>query len=287
MVLSSNSYWYIGLSALSLLLFIYIYVKVRNAHILLLFLVMVELAYLIETVIYVFGDSYQYYPQIIKYNAYYDSNLGALSSNMLAIPAIAVFLAVFHLNWKWMLGCVALFAGIEYLFLQLGIYDLHWWRIPYTSLGLPVYFILAKKLYRRIFQPLKGLAHSLFLFLCIGPVAGTMQVLPIMLFDNREYRPGWFADYARDTTAFVIPYYLTAILIMVVLVKTCRKRPWIRYVVMEAVLVTATLVLKRTGILHSKVWWDSLAYVLFPLLVLAITSAISRRLERGAQPILP
>jgi hypothetical protein len=76
--MSFNSWWYFGLGFISLILLIFICLKKNSFRILLLFLIMVELAFLTETAIYIFGDSYRYMPKIIKYDPYYDSDVGAL-----------------------------------------------------------------------------------------------------------------------------------------------------------------------------------------------------------------
>jgi hypothetical protein len=279
--MSFNSYWYFGLSFLSLSLLAYTCIKKRNPRILLLFLAMAELAYLIEAFIYIFHQSYLYHPDIIHHNAYYDSHLGALTSNMMVIPAVATFLAAFRVSRLWTLGLIAIIAGIEWLFVKLGIYTLHWWRIEYTSLGLVFYFALAKVMYRVMLQPLKGVLHALCLYLCIAPLSGTLQFLPFMFFSNRVYRPGWFEDPAYDTSAFGVVYYLCISILFVVLVKLRWKHSWVKYLLIGAIVIGVTFGLRAAGILRSQVWWDPWIYSLFPLLLLPAAEAISKRLVSG------
>jgi hypothetical protein len=280
--MSFNSYWYLGLSISSLILLIYTCLKKGSIRSLLLFLIMVECAFLIETVIYIFSGSYAYHPNIIKYNDYYDSHIGALASNLFAVPVLATFITAFRLGWTWMFIFAAFLAGIEWLFLKLRIYTHYWWRIEYTSLGLfLVYFPLAKRCYHRILRPLKGFLHSLLLFLCIGPISATTQFIPIIFFSNRYYLPGWFENSYYDTTAFASIYYLSVSFLHVILAKLHWKRKWFKYLVLSAVLFVVTLFLQKGGILHSTVWWDPWYYILFPLIVLKITVTISKRLYHG------
>jgi hypothetical protein len=116
---------------------------------------------MIETVIYNFLWCYQYYPRIIKDNIIYDSHLGAMTSNAFSLPVAAVFIAAFQISWLGITLIICLFVGIEWLFLELHIYTHHWWRLGYTALGSPFYFILAKAIYRRIGHPMKGIVHPL------------------------------------------------------------------------------------------------------------------------------
>ncbi|CAH1229787.1 hypothetical protein PAECIP111891_06548 [Paenibacillus allorhizoplanae] len=280
--MSHNSYWYIGLSLISLTLLAYICFKKNTIRSFLHVLIMVQIAYSIETVIYIYLGSYQYHPKIIKNFAYYDSNIGALASNMLAVPVAATFLTTFRLGWFWKIVFIGFFAGVELLFVKLHIYTLYWWRIEYTSLGLPVYFMVAKWIYPYLLHPLKGWLHSLLLFMCTAPFLGTFHIIPIMVFQNRFYHPGWFTDPAHDTTAFASIYYVFGTLIVITLVKLQWKQGWIKLCVLTASFYILTLVLKNSEILDIRIWWDPYYYVLFPLLIYVISRAISKRLSFGA-----
>lgn len=250
---------------------------------LLLFSLMVQIAYLIETVIYIFLKAYEYRPEIIKHSEFFDSNLGALTSNLFIVPAIAVLFATFHLGWLWMLVLIALLNGIELLFLKLHIYFLHWWRVPYTLIGLLLYFPSAKNLYLYLLRPLKGWLHSVYLFLCIAPFSGTLHILPIMFLMNRSYMPGWFSDIDQDTTAFSALYYLVGALIVVIVVKM-KAKLWLKHLMLPVIFLAITLLLQMTGLLDIRAKWDPWYYALFPSAVFLIAMNISKRLSDGPTP---
>ena len=279
-----NSYWYLGLGILSILLLIYVYLKTRNPRSILLFITMVGLGYIIEAVIYNFGHSYQYYPKLIKHNTFYDSNMGAIASNALALPVVATFIAALRKNWIWIIFFVSLFVGIEWTFLRLDIYTHNWWKIGYTALGLLlVYFPLAKVFYQLLSQPLQGKLHTLFLLLIISPISASFQFTPIMFFSNRYYELGWFDSRSEDTTAFSAIYYLSACLFYVWIAKHHWKTKWMKYVLTAFIIYAVNLLLQKTGILHSQVWWDPWYYVLLSVFVLKITVTISKHLTNGPQ----
>lgn len=279
--MSHNSYWYIGLSLISLALLVYICLRKNTVQSILHFLIMVQIAYIIETVIYIYLGSYQYHPKLLKNFAFYDSNIGALTSNFLAVPVIATYLTIFQKGWVWKFVFIGLLACIEWLFVNLHIYTLFWWRIEYTSLGLPFYFIVAKRVYPYLSRPLKGWLHSLLLFLCTAPFLGTFQIIPIMVFNNRFYHPGWFTDPAHDTTAFSSIYYVFGTIMVVTSVKLRWKHGWIKLCLLTVAFCILTLVLKNSHILDSRVWWDPYYYVSFPLLIYVISKSISKRLSFG------
>jgi hypothetical protein len=242
---------------------------------------MVGLGFVIEAVIYNFLHSYQYYPKFIKHNTFYDSNMGAIASNVFALPVVAVFITTFRKNWLWILFFVALFACIELLFLKLGLYSHNWWRIGYTAIGLPFYFYMAKFLYQKILLPMKGITHSIILFLILGPISGNLHISPIMFFGSRHYLPGWFEDPAEDTTAFAALFYLCACVFYVVVAKVKWKSEWMKYVLTALSMWFSNFILKKVGILHSYVWWDLWYYILISIVILKIAIVISNQLTLG------
>ncbi|MEH7250936.1 hypothetical protein V7111_02285 [Neobacillus niacini] len=279
-----NSFWYLGLAALSILLLIYVYLKTKSNRTLLLFFAMVGFGYIVETVIYNIGHSYQYYPKLIKHDSFYDSNMGAIASNALALPVVATFIAALRKNWLWIIFFVSLFASIEWTFLKLNIYTHNWWKIGYTALGLLlVYFPLAKLFYQLLSRPLQGKLHSIVLFLCVSPISANLQFIPVMFFSIRYYDLGWFDMPSKDTTAFGAIYYLLACLFYVWIAKHHWKLKWFKYVLTPLLIYAVNLLLQKTGILHIQVWWDPWYYVILSVFVLKCTVTISKHLTTGPQ----
>jgi hypothetical protein len=225
--------------------------------------------------------SYQYYPELIKHNKMYDSNLGAIASNALALPVTAVFISTFHKYWQWIVFFTGFFALIEWLFLKLQIYAHYWWKIGYTSFGLPFYYLFAKLLYKKMSLPLKGIIHSICLYLIVSPFAGSFHILPIMFFSSRYYELGLFEDRAKDTTAFGAIFYLCASFFYVSVVKIQFIPRWLKYLLTALSMYTATILLRITGILHSLVWWDTGYYILLSVSALLFAETISKRLAAG------
>ncbi|WP_144555357.1 hypothetical protein [Bacillus sp. X1(2014)] len=276
-----NSLCYLGLGFLSIVLLIYVCYKKGVRRSLLLFLAMVGLGYMIEAVIYNLLGSYQYYPKILKHDRIYDSNMGAIASNALALPVSATFIALFRKSWLWIVSFIGLFAGIEWLFLELHIYSHHWWKIGYTSLGLPFYFLSAKFLLKKMDFPIKGKLHSFILFLIVGTFTGSFHILPIMLFTNRYYHLGWWTNQSKDTTAFGAIFYLCASLFYVGITKFPLFPRWLKYVVTPLCMFAVNIFLSRIEILHSLVWWDPWYYIILSIIALWFTESMSKCIAKG------
>jgi hypothetical protein len=279
--MSYNSYWYTSLAFLSLVMLVYVLLKTKNYRNFLLFLVMVGTAYFIEFFIYVLFGSYQYYPKIILNNPYYDSNVGAYASNLLALPIAATFIAAFQLGSIWIFIFTAYFVGIEWLFLHLGIYSHNWWKLGYTAIGLPLYFTLAKWYLKWIMRPITGFLSSFILSFIIGAILGSLQIMPIMFLNIRDYHPGWFENPSRDTTAFAVVFYMSISIMFVIIVKIPWKNLLFRYALPVLLLFLVTVILTKIGVIQKHVWWDQLYYTSLSFFVLLATDSINKRLKNG------
>jgi hypothetical protein len=276
--LSYNSFWYIGLGILSIIMLLYVMYRTKNYRNFLLFLMMVGTGYIIEFIIYILFGSYQYYPKIILHDPYYDSNLGAIASNLLALPVAATFIAAFQLNWIWIFSLTAYFVGIEWLFLELDIYKHNWWKLGYTAMGLPFYFSLAKWYVKWIMRPINSFTRPLILSLITGSILGTMQILPIMFFNSREYHVGWFENPSRDTTAFAYVFYVAITFLFVLVVEISWKSLILKYTLPTILILIVTMMLKHAGIVEKHVWWDQIYYTLLNFVILILTNVINQKL---------
>lgn len=274
-----HSFWYIVLVAVSMFLFLYTYYQKKNHPVLLLLITAIGFGYIIEGFIYNLLHSYVYYPHFLPSNPTYDSNLGAIASNVFVLPVVAVFIASFHKNWRWILFFSVLILGIEWSFLELGIYKHNWWRKEFTFFGLlTVYFPTIKVLCRWLQDKQIGIRHFLLLFLIISPILGTIHILPIMFFSNRSYNLGWFENVYQDTNAFAAIYYICSGIFISTLARLEFRKKWVKYIILIIVLFSFTRILVSIGILKIFIWWDPYFYTIFPVFVLMLAGKISRKI---------
>lgn len=274
-----NSYWFLALIFLSVIIFIFNIFKKRNTGTLFLLLAMIGFGFIIETVIFTFLGSYEYYPKFVEEHPFYDSNLGAFASNAFALPVIATFIATFQLNWIWIILFAGIFVGIERLFLELQIYSHNWWRLAFTGLGLPFYFASAKIIYQWISKRPRGFKKNLILYLAIVSISCSTHLLPIIYFSNRIYNPGWFVSREHDTVAFGDIFFLFDSLYYCLLINIYWKTKWIKYALTGFLMFIVNQLLIAAGILQSLVWWDQLYYIGMSLILVMLTSIINKRLS--------
>jgi hypothetical protein len=201
-----SAIWFIALAVLSVLLLVITFWKKKDMKLGALKMSTGGLAAFFENVIFIWLKSYDYNPGILKIR-YYDNLLGAYLSQVFYVSSVAVFIAAFNLGFGWMLVFAVMFMGIEYLFLALGIYHLHWWHPSFTGLGLLIYFWLSKKWYSIMLQASSSFLRF-FSLICMNYVIyANLNVIPILT-GHYKYVVGWFQSIERDT-AFVIVIYCT------------------------------------------------------------------------------
>lgn len=279
--MSVNAYCYVGLGLLSVALLGWLYIRTKSARALMLFLVMVGVGYMIEFVIYILLGCYTYLPKLIAADRYYDSNLGAAVSNLLALPTVATLIAVFRGRWAMIGGAIVLFAGIESLFLKLDIYEHHWWKTWYTSVGLPFYFASARLAYRWLHRPQSGPRRWALQYLITGAALGTLQGLPIEFFSSRSYDVNWFSDPSRNTTAMSAVFYLCSSAVFVLMTQLPWRPRWRVMLLALGYWVAGIGWLHRRGIVESHAAWDVWYSVTVFLGVFLFSDELNRRLARG------
>ncbi|MFC0215091.1 hypothetical protein ACFFK0_22090 [Paenibacillus chartarius] len=142
---------YLVLCLIHIPMLITVAVRKRQYSVIVVSLGFSGIVYVVEYVILVLLGSYSYYPGLLP-DRFQDSVLGAVVSNLIAIPVTATVIAVNQLSNKWIMGAVLLFACTEWLFVKLGVYELHWWRIPYTSICLVVFFSFGRLWYKGLMR---------------------------------------------------------------------------------------------------------------------------------------
>ncbi|SEM12646.1 hypothetical protein SAMN05192533_101114 [Mesobacillus persicus] len=111
----------------------------------------IGLAYLFDYFVVNLFKAYSYRPSIFR-NKQLDEITGAIFSQAIFVPFTALFITSFHLDWKFKLGASLYFSIIEKLFVKMGVYTHHWWKTSYTTLLIPIYFLISDKWYQYLKQ---------------------------------------------------------------------------------------------------------------------------------------
>lgn len=261
----------ISMIALTILLF------QKPAAWLILLLSFSGMIYVFEFTIFVWHNSYSYSPHIVGIS-YYDNVLGAVISNLLAVPIAATYVAAFRLSWWWIVCLAFAYGGIEWTFLQLGIYEHDWWRTVYTILALVLFFRFARQ------WPIWLSSHNhalMFVTLAMftWSIVATL-VYSLALAGIRIFKIGLFEDPYHDDIFFSAIYGFFKAIVLTTGV-TASRRHW-KKAASLLVILAAHIILMRLEVLKIMIplWQYFLIYVPCCFSVLWLVSVGSHKLKR-------
>lgn len=195
-----NYFWFFVLSGISLIVFIItIITHKEKKRLVQTYFFISGLAYIVDYFILIIFHGYDYKPNLIK-TFWFDSTLGSIVSQGLAIPTAASVIAAFHYPFVMIILTTISFIGIEELFIKFELYDHHWWRTWITFLLLPICFYLAKFWYEKLKNPTRVVRY-ITMYLTISVYSNTLQFLLIVVFSTHLYSVEWFSDPYRNTLA--------------------------------------------------------------------------------------
>jgi hypothetical protein len=264
-VLMPNSFWFIFLTLLSLIAFLFAIVKTKEKYMIAHFLVMSGLAFVLEYFVLILGKGYEYHPNFID-DSFYDSLLGSLISQAVAIPIAATIIAVFRFNILSIVAISIAFMGIETFFLYIDIYEQMWWKTIYTGLLLPFYFLFGK-LWLILLQNVrsKAIQFSTLYFMGLS-INSVILFFLVLVFKTHQLKVGWFDNPHRDHIAANSIYIiiLTAIFTLVIV----KKLRWYIIALIFAIYIIVDHVMLWTGVLDIASWWNVYYFSLLNVLVL-------------------
>ncbi|WP_058306238.1 hypothetical protein [Gracilibacillus massiliensis] len=186
---------YLILTIISLTILIAVIIHKRQFGLTVLFLSFAGIVFTAEFFVFVIGNSYVYYPEVLAVQ-YYDNALGAIVSNLFVIPVLGVVTAVYQLRLRWLILFAITLVGVEWLFEWLDIYHTNWWNKGFTFF-VALFFFSLSKFWLRALQ--LGTKWSRFLTLWMQGWSGVGTVMFIMsVAAIRYYQFGFFDDVYRD-----------------------------------------------------------------------------------------
>jgi hypothetical protein len=201
----TNTVWYLALFVISAACVAAFLRKAGNRRFAFaFFLSIVGLIYIMEHIIVVYLDAYQYHPGISGDPAI-ENMFGNIFSQT-SIAAAAMVLIVYDLSFAWSVVFAAAYFPVEILFSCLGLFEQHWYRAWFTPVILIPLFRLFRIWYRSASVSRSCLPHRADLFLSVGTASYHMVSIPFLLFGIQWMRIGLFPDAMNDHRAVTLPF---------------------------------------------------------------------------------
>ncbi len=141
-----NRVYFLGLNFLSILLLFFTYRKMNQAnkrYFFPLYLAFTGINYFFEFIVLVLTKAYEYDPKILK-KQYFDNVFGATVSQLFVVPTTSLLMNLLNLNAKWPTLLSILMTGLDKFFVKQKVYKHFWWKTPFTTVGIQLFYVLAK-----------------------------------------------------------------------------------------------------------------------------------------------
>jgi len=222
----TNTIWYVllGVSTIFEVLCSIIKAK-RRKFAFAFYLTLVGQVLFFETMILIVFKAYNYYPMIIHTSPFDDVLSGNLFSQF-SVAATALLVAVFNLEFYWIIILSGLYGLIEELFLALGIYSHNWYQTWMTVVSLNIYFWWAKRNYLRGLKEIKPLRYYVYIIFGLFPLDVITILWGFILSGNQNYSRNFIPDPIRSPYVLAIFYYLFVAIILVLIYFLKFKWSW-------------------------------------------------------------
>lgn len=205
----TNTIWYLLLGVTIIITLLYVLIKSKKrGKMFALFLAFAGFAYFIELQILSVFKGYDYYPKIFDNISQLNDSIIGNTFSQFSIAATALLLSFVNAKWFWYVLSALAYAGIEELFLSLGIYRQFWYSTWMTIIGFPLLLGALNAAYRRTFNsPGPLLKYLLTFFAAYAPFVHIFT-WPFSLLGYPAFNYSVFTDLGIGTAFYTIVQFV-------------------------------------------------------------------------------
>lgn len=262
----SSLLWYVWLAVVSLGVAVYtIYIKkdVYKVSTLVMFYLFAScITWIGEFVVLGIFNSYAYKTGLFE-DIWAQNLIGHLLLNTTMYPAAATVLVAYSLRYRWISLVVALFVLIEHWYLELGLYEQHWWRYYMSVIIVVIFSLISMKWFRKMNRERYGLTRKIILYF----VAMLIIHIPspfLLLLGKQHYQMSFINNLVdnmyRSSIIIIFIYHMLEAFLFVLLV--CGPKRWYWKIMPYIISIVTQTIFVKMNILILKDGWK-LAYTIF------------------------
>lgn len=254
-----NLIWYLSLAAIGLIGAAYAIYNRRHTYkfstLFVFYFATAGLAWIFEFMVLGLLNSYAYKTGIFN-DVWRQNLLGHLILNTTVYPAVAVVMAAYSFKYKWAAFVSIMFTLIEYIYVNLRIYEQHWWRYYMTSVSAFVILIIDSIWFDKITrQCSRSVRVITFYFVALLIVHTPAPIL--MLLGKQYYYLKPISDYYGNVylASIVIIFFYHVMECFLLIICTCLLNKWYwRLIPFFVSVVVQSLLLKFDILIFTNGW---------------------------------
>lgn len=249
----SNTIWYVLLGIISIISIVLALYKSNNRIFIIGFiLVILGATFHIEMLVLTAFNGYRYYPKILS-DPFLDAALGNYFSQILITSTVALVIA-YKIPTAWNFIIAGIYYVIEELFIKLGIYQQHWYKSWYTSLGLILSIWFCKKWYYHLLNYPKTFLYYISLYLGARAIF-SLIILFKYFFQIEIININFvFDEFSRNQAVLIVTYGIIWIIMMIIIYRLNIKWMW-KGGIFVLLFITQYFLIKIAGVIIVKNGW--------------------------------
>ncbi len=276
----SNTAWYASLAAIYISIAAIAVYKGRHKYkvstLILFYIFTTCITWIGEFIALGIFDSYAYKPGISR-DPWLENLAGHLFLNASMFPASAIVSITYSLGYPGYAYIIASFILAEYVFVQLGIYEQHWWRYYMSAINTAAFLIISRKWFAKIIPPKRNFPR-LITFYFVGFLLIHTPSPFLLLLGKQYYRLDIFnrlvGNMSRASIIFIFCYQLITAALMVYFV--CVLDKWYWKLIPFAITIVGECFFYLADILVIQAGWK----LIYTILLYMLGPAVFILLER-------
>ncbi|WP_243354956.1 hypothetical protein [Bacillus litorisediminis] len=254
--MNAGAWAYTSLLIIGIVILIISYRKTKSRRIFYFFLAVFGLILLFDYIIYVWGDAYEYYPNLIKNQ--YDSKLGGYI-NAVIIASAATMFSILQARLIWSIGLAILFSMIELLFMRLGVYEQYWWKTGYTFTLLLLHFPIVKVWWNYLGKTHQNVISLLTMISCYYAIHSILSFFQYGIMEIRSFHVEWLERIGQESIALNAMELLLISIFLSCVIFFRKSKTWLLFGIAFSSVIDIGC--KRVGLIIAHVPWDWFYYL--------------------------
>lgn len=276
-----NLLWYIGLAIIGIGITAYtIYIKRNNykvSTLLVFYLYVAGFTWICEFIGLGMFNSYAYKTGFFT-DIWAQNLLGHLILNSTLYPSAAIVVVTNSRRYAWIALFASFFTSVEYLFINLGIYDQHWWRYYMTIIVVVIFLLIVSKWFDKINHGSNKLTRTIT-FYFVAMVIVHMPAPILLLMGKQYYYIGlinnFVGNFYRSSIIIIFLYHIIECFLLVLF--SCILKKWYWRVLPFIISLISQIIFAKMGILVMEGHWK----LIYTLLIYEIAIAIFILIEKN------
>jgi hypothetical protein len=270
-----NAAYYIILCIISTVMFVYSLIAKKDNKLIVYYFSVAGVTYLLEYLTIVVFNGYFYYPRILRIQ-YLDNVLGAVASDGFTIPMIGTFIAAFRFNFLQVLLVAAVMTIIEVIFVNMGLFEHHWWSYLYTFTGAVIVFYFGQIWLAVLRGKISYTVRYITLFFSNLLIQSTAVFILAGILNLYFYKVNWFNDPYRNHIAFATLYIIFIAIIFTSVIAFRLKWFWAGIGILLPSLTD--IILLKLNMLSLSDKWSLLNFIILRIFIFACLSIVDKYL---------